>query len=866
MEIGSQIRRLIRNLLRKQQMEHQLDDEVRAYIDMAADEKVASGISPEKARRLALAEFGGVEQVKQAVREQRAGVGIEALGQDLRYALRQLRKSPSFTVVAVLTLALGIGANTAIYSIIHGALQLSYANADRMVVIKNVYPRQSYYAISWPDFLEVRRRSKSFTQVTGVFGGLATWRGGEEPESLRTSLVTDGYFRMYGMQPILGRGFLASDHRPGSAPVCVLAEDFWREQLRSDASLIGKLLDLDDNACTIVGVMPRMVPANHPTQVWIPMEPNPPFRAHDSDFIRTVALLRPRVSEAVALAELCSIQAQINKQFPDSAHDVGLQALSQNVFGDLRSILYILLAAVGFILLISCVNLANMLLARGATRAREFAIRRALGASLGRMMRQTLTESLLLSASGTLVGLVVAAVLTHIPIAAWPKGFLPPSAVHLDGRVLAFTTLLALATGVFFGLIPTLHILRQDERSALQQGHTVTDSREHNRTRSILVVLEIALSMLLVAGSLDMAFYFTRLMRTDPGVNPQNVLSLAVSTNSARYSNPESKWRFYHSLLEKLALLPGVSHVAATTDPPFWGSFPIRKFSYDGKPNGTADGDLLAGFHYVTPGYLATVQTPLLQGRDFSSQDGPDSPGVVIINRGMAQKLWPGQSAVGKSIRADGVDLAVIGIAADVRFAGPAQPAGYAIYRSIEQDPPSGVSVLLRTRSDPLAFVGSVRSAILSIDPDRVISNITSIEALADLTVAGQRTSTLVISILGTLALLLACIGVYGVLAYSVSRREREFGIRIALGSSRSGIFKLLFSGAFRLVIVGMILGAGLAVAMRAWVASLLGTNGTNAFALLGSALLLCVVSALATFVPARRASRIEPIEALRAE
>ena len=503
---------------------------------------------------------------------------METLVQDIRYTLRQFCKSPGFAAVAMLTLALGIGANTAVYSIIHGTLQLPYASANRMVVVKNVYPRQSHFAASWPDFLDWRSRSKSFTQMAGLFTGMMTWKGGKEPQSLYIGLITEGYFGMYGMRPILGRGFLPSDHEKGSAPVCALGENFWHEQLNGDASVVGKPLDLDGKICTVVGVMPRVVPDNnHPAQVWIPMEPNPPFRERGSDFLRTVGLLRPGVSGTLAQAELRGIQAQIDKQFPENGHGVDLQPLSQNVFGDVRAIMYILLGAVGFILLIACVNLANMLLARAADRAQEFAVRSALGASSGRLMQQTLTEGLLLSMSGALIGLVFASIFKDMPIAAWPKGFLPPSSVHLDGKVLAFTTLLALATGVLFGIVPALHVFRQNTKSSLQQSHSVTASREAIRSGSMLIIAEIALSMLLVAGSLNMAFYFTRLMRIDPGVNPQNVLLVNVWISPQQYPDSGSKWRFYSSVLERLAVLPGVTHVAASMDPPFWGSFPHRK-------------------------------------------------------------------------------------------------------------------------------------------------------------------------------------------------------------------------------------------------------------------------------------------------
>ncbi len=793
---------------------------------------------------------------------------LEQLFVDVHYGIRAMRNKPGFAIVAVLTLALGIGANTAAYSIIHGTLQLPYANAKRMVVVKNVYPRLPYHSLSWPDFLDLRSRSRSFVEMAGLFTTRMTWKGRSDTEDLNIGLITEGYFRVYDTSPILGRTLVASDHQQGSEAVCALGENFWRNELKGDLSVVGKPLNLDGKNCIIIGVMPRVIPdSNHPAQVWMPMELNLPMRERGSGFMLVVGLLKPGVSQPEAQTELRGIQSQINREFHEDAHTVALQPLPQYVFGDLRAVMNILLAAVGFILLIACVNLANMLLARAVDRAQEFAVRYALGASPGRLLRQTLTESLLLSMSGAFLGLMFAAGLTHIPLAAWPKGFVQPASVHPDGKVLAFTALLALATGIFFGAIPALHLVWKNDASALPQGRATTKSREQIRSGSILVIVEIALCMLLVAGSLNMAFYFGRLIHNDPGMNPQNVLSMAVSLSKDQYSDPKSKLRFYHDLLEKLSALPGVKSVAATLVPPFWGVAPSGKFSYDDQATGTADGEPVANFLYVTPGYFATMQTPILQGRNFGSQDRLDSPKVAIINRGMANRLWPGQSALGKSIHCGkDRDFVIIGITLDVPFLGLAQAVGNQVYTSIEQDPPSGLSVLLRTQGEPLAYVESVRRAVISIDPGRAISNITSVQALADQTIAGQRMSTIVIAILGALALLLASIGIYGVVAYSVSRREREFGIRIALGSSRSNILTLLFSNIFRLVLGGVVLGGCLTFAMRAWVASLLGASHENTLALAVSGLLLCFVAALATLIPARRASRVDPMQALRSE
>ena len=435
---------------------------------------------------------------------------------DLKYAWRQLVKSPGFALTAVLTLALGIGANTAIYSIIHGALRLPYPNADRMVAIQNVYPQGSYYAVSYPDFLEWRDKAHSFAQLVARFPSRVTWVpsgfGKTEPEAVDIGLVSNGFFRMFGMQPILGRDFIPSEHQKGGAPVCVLAEGFWRQQLNANPGVVGRSLDLDGKPCTIVGVVSVFrQPQTRPAQLWLPLEPNRPFDQHGTNYLFANGLLRPGTTEAQALAELTGIQAQIDRQFPDNKHGIAVHPLAQAIFGDLHSLMLVLLTAVGFILLIACVNLANMLLARASDRSREFAVRRALGATAFRMVRQTLTESLLLSLAGAGVGLVVAFALTHIPIAAWPKGFVPPSEVHLDASVLAFTALLGISTGILFGLFPALRIVRQ-QTSALQPGRSMTDSRGHSRTRAVLVIAEIALSMLLVAGALNVAIYFIGLL------------------------------------------------------------------------------------------------------------------------------------------------------------------------------------------------------------------------------------------------------------------------------------------------------------------------------------------------------------------
>jgi putative ABC transport system permease protein len=794
---------------------------------------------------------------------------------DLRYALRQFGKAPGFTLTAVLTLALGIGANTAIYSIIHGTLRLPYPHSDRIIGVQDVFPQGNYYAASYPDFIEWRAKATSFSKLVAAFPGRAIWNGESfgkaEPEAIGTLLASEGYFKVFGLLPVLGRGFLASDHQMGAAPTCLLNERPWREELHADPAVIGKSLDLGSKSCTIVGVMPVLKPeGSRPVAVWLPLETNKPWDKHGTNYLFVTGMLQPGVSLARAQAELSTIQQQIDKQFPDSKHSVAVHPLIQAYYGDLRSLMQVLLAAVGFILLIACVNLANMLLARTADRAHEFAVRRALGASPRRLVQQTLCESLLLSLGGAAAGLAVAFGLTHIPLAAWPKSLVPPSDVHPDAAILAFTCALGILTGVLFGTMPALQVLRNEDKSALQPSRSSTESRSHGRTRSILVVAEIALTMLLVVGALNVAMRFVVLLRVDPGVNPRNAMVMTVVLPPAQYPKGDDQVRFWRSLAGKLASLPGVVAVGGSVDTPFTGSNANGDFTYDGRPAGAAGKNPFAEKHYITPGFFTAIGAQVWQGRDFTSQDQANSLPVVIINRAMAQKFWPGQSVIGKRVKAGSDWASVVGVVNDVQFAQPGEAHAPQIFTPVDQAPQSSLSFVLRTApdfgADPLTLAGPARAAVASIDPKLAASGFSSLEVLSEESLAGQRTSTTVTSILGVLALLLASLGVYGVMAYSVSRREREFGIRIALGASRSRILRLLYFTVLRLVLSGMALGVVLACFAQVWIASMLEIREINPLAIALGGLLLCVIAAIAAAAPARRAMRVVPMQALRSE
>ena len=794
---------------------------------------------------------------------------MQSLLRDLSFALRQMRKNPGFSVIAIVTLALGIGANTAIFLVLHGTLRLPFPHADQLVTVRNTYPGSEDTPGSLPDFQDWRQRSKSFSSLVAIFPTRMTYLGKREPIRVPVAYASQDFLSTFGLSPVLGRSFLASEHQKGAAPVYVLSEEFWRNEFGSNPSVLGSTITLNGRSGTVVGVVPRMVPSFYfEPQVWIPLEAAPPYDAHGTNYLNIVGRLKDGVSLASARSELGVIQGQIDKQFPMNGHGIAVQPLAKTMFGDIRSVTLVMLAAVGFILLIACVNLANMLLARATDRLREFAIRNALGASMRRLLQQTITESLVLALLGGILGLLCALLVIRLPLAVWPKFLLAPDQVKLDATVLLFTVGLVVVTGLFFGMIPALHVLRPNSFAATREGRTLTETREQGLTRSLLMVSEIALATLLVAGALSMARYFTQLMHTDPGVNADHVLSMNVALSPVRYANKDEQRRFFEQVVEKLRAVPGVTAVAASTSAPFDGDASSSDFEYEGQPSASSHEMPFAANYFVSPGYFATMQTPILQGRSFDQHDQAGAPKVIIINRTMAETLWPHQSAVGRRIKVIDSDWhQVVGVAADVRAAGVAQPAGFQLYVSALQHPVPDMTLLLRTTTEPLSVAELAKQTVYGIDPQQAVSNVTSADQLASDSIAGQRVSTTLSGILGGLALLLASIGVYGVMAYSVSRREREFGIRMAMGASPRDVLSLLLRRSSYLVLLGIGVGVVLTIPLNRWVSTLLaGSHTFGALAVVVAGLLLAGVAMLATYLPARRAASVQPMTALRTE
>ncbi len=791
---------------------------------------------------------------------------------DLQYALRQLRRTPGFTLVAVVTLALGMGATTAIFSLIHSALRLPFPQPGRMVAIKNSYPTESHLAVSYPDFQVWKQRNMTFAQMAAVFPSRKTYTGPREPVRVAVSSISSGFFTLFGLRPVAGREFLATEREKGSVPVCILSASFAAQEFGSPAAAPGRTIVLDGKTYSVVGVMPEMTPSiRRKAQVWLPLEAAPLSESPGTNYLFATGLLKPGVTLNQAQTDLAVLQTQIDKQFPANKHGVLLVKLSDALFGDVRPVMLVLLAAVSFILLIACVNLANMMLARAADRMREFGIRQALGAGPWRLIRQSLVESGLLALAGGAAGLALAFGATRIPVAAWPKALEAPSEVHLSLGILLFTGGLIVMTSLLFGIAPAIQVLRQTARSAAQHdSRTMSDTREQRFVRAGLMVTEIAFATLLVSGALHMTLYFVRLLHTNPGVRTDHILSLTYSLPAARYSQDDQHRKFYSALQQKLASLPAVESVGASASVPFSGSDQSSDYIYQGGPARDPARPMFADTFFVTAGYLDTMQAHLLQGRFFTERDSNNSPKVAIINESMAASLWPHQNAIGKRIQiASNNWQEVVAVIADLRNGGVAQPAGMQVYLPAAQYPGtlSDLTVVMRTKVDPLELTDAARRVVYSIDPALPISNVTPVQALAAQAVAGQSTANTLISSLGVLALLLASIGVYGIMSYSVSRRQHEFGIRLALGAQRHQIFTLLLGSTGWMAGVGIAVGMLLTLPLNHWMQSLLGkTQKLQPETLAATVLLLAAVAFLATMLPARRAAGIDPLQAIRTE
>jgi predicted permease len=879
MPLLSRVRKLMSNLFHRNRVERELDDEMRAHMDMLVDEKIATGLSPEQARRNALIEFGGVDQVKEQVRDVRMGALIEQVWLDVRYAARMLRKNPGFTAIVVITLALGIGVNTAIFSLVDGILlrPLPYEQPDRLVRLVQSQRQLGLDAwnLSQATFTSLRDNTHSLEAVAAYSTSGANLTGDGDPERVSIGTVSADFFKVLGLPPALGRTFRAGEDTPGNNGVCVISFGFWQRRFAGDPNIIGRSLNLSSTAIEVVGVMPAGFSFPRPeTEIWIPLALNPTRTA--PYFLKAIARLASGVSPSEAETETTGVLWDYARQHPDTSEnrvplDQGsalktiVTPLKEVMVGSTQKPLLILLCAVGLVLLIACANVANLLLARATSRVREIAVRFALGATPSRVARQLLTESLVLALIGGAGGVMLAwlgvRMLGRMPTDGIPR----IEAVTVDGRVLAFTAGLAVLTGLLFGLMPALRAYRMGMVAAMHEGgRGGTSSR---RSNSVLVAAQFALSFVLLIGAGLLLKSFQRLQSVELGFNPEKLLTMVVSLPARKYSKPEQSIQFCENLTDRLRSLPGVRAAGLTTNIPFVGDDNTDNFIVEGRDPG-GEGvqvQLLA----MTPGHLQAMGIPLLRGRDFLETDKSDSQQVAIVDETLARMYWPDGDALGKRVETTGDMqwMTIVGVVGGIKQDGFAEKLQPHIYAPLTQSPTLVAKLVVRTDGASNPTIAAIRSAVSGLDPDIPVYSIRSMNDVMARTLNSQRLTNLLLTSFSGLALVLAAVGIYGTMSLYVGSRKNEFGIRLALGAQPRVLLRLVLREGMLLIAAGIGIGVGGALVLTRAMASLLfEVSPTDPVVFTGVPLLLVFVALAACFVPARRASRVDPMVALRCE
>ena len=805
------------------------------------------------------------------------------LWQDIKYGVRMFVKNPGFTLVAVLAVALGIGTNTAIFSIVNAVLlrPLSYRDAERLIYFEGINPARGITdgSFSLPDYLDEESQMDAFETMTAfVEGGINIQSQDAEPEHIPRAGVTANFFQTMGVNPVLGRTFVREDEILGGERVTVLSYGMWQRRFAANPQVLGSKINLGGRDVTIVGVMPPgfNYPAN--SQLWQPVKMDRErARAdrRDNRFWKVIGRLKPTATIEGAQSQINTITARLQQQYPDTNHGwsarlIGFQDWTTK---DVRTSLLLLLGAVGFVLLIACANVANLLLARASARRKEIAVRTALGAGRWRIIRQLLTESSLLAVLGGAVGLALSILLTKLLIAISPADIPRLDEIRLDARVLGFTVVVVGLVGLLFGLAPALQASRTDLNDALKEGgRSSSQGHGRNRVRAVLVVSEIALSMLLLIGAGLLIKSFVVLHDVNPGFDAQNVLTMRVPLPGTTYTEPQQQATFYRELTQRVSALPGVEAAGATLSLPLGGSdYDVgRSFIPEGRPL-VPEESLQTEYFVATPDYFKTMRIPVKTGRSFTDHDTAETPPVVVVNESIARRVFAGQDPIGKRItvwRDEKFAREIIGVVGDVKSSRLEDETGYQIYVPHAQDAGWGtLSLAVRTKGEPEALTSQVRGAILSIDKNQPAFDIKTMTDVFSASVANTRLVVTLFGVFSMLALLLASIGIYGVIAYSVAQRTHEIGIRLAVGAQARDVLKMIITQGMILALIGAGLGLiGAFAATRVMRSLLYGVSATDPLIFIGVSLLLTVVAFLACYIPARRAMKVDPLIALRYE
>jgi putative ABC transport system permease protein len=811
---------------------------------------------------------------------------MDSLIKDIRYGVRGLLKHPGFTAIVVITLALGIGASTAIFSVVDNVLlrRLPYRNAERIVAIQELNREGKRGQVTSANFFDWRKQNTVFEHLAAIKTTTANLALADQAERIDLAQTNANFFDVFGITPQYGRLFLPQDEQAGHEPVVIVSNTLWQRRFGSDPSLVGKPITLDGRNFTVIGIAPPNFQYPDKTELWVPPAQLVPELFPNQDvtqnrrmgYLAAIALLKPGVSLQQAATEMETITARLRQQYPDTNNNRfnRVVSLHEHLIGDTNKVLWLLLGAVTFVLLIGCANVANLLLASGAARQKEMAIRTALGASRWRVMRQLFTESTILALTGGAVGVLVAiwglAAITKLLPADFPR----LNEIHLDLRILGFTFAASVLTGILFGLVPALQISRADVQESIREtGRGASASRRQSRFRQALIIGEVALCVVLLAGAGLLFRSFLRLQSVNTGFVSEQVLTARLTPSGPNFSTQAEFEKFYNTVLEKVSALPGVSDAGIINTLPLEKG-PTTGFRVDGRPITTPDKWPMVNYRDVSPNYFRAMGIPVVQGRGYTDRDDANAPAVLIVNQQTARQIFPGEDPVGKRVTFGGVDqnrqpiwFEIVGIVANVRSLELRNEPEAEIYFSSLQDYWPAMSLVVRSTVEPESLSGSIRQIVNEVDRSVPVSQVKTMDHVVSESITQPRFNLFLLVLFSTVAMLLSAAGIYGVTAYTVSQRTHELGIRLALGAQVSDVLKMILGQGMAVIGIGLVLGLAAAFALTRLLRSLLfgvGENDPLTFAAI--TLVLFMVALIACYIPARRATKVDPLEALRYE
>jgi putative ABC transport system permease protein len=877
----SQLWRRLLFYMRRDQFDRELEEEMRFHLEMKAEENLAADVSPKEASYSAQRQFGNQTLLREVSRDMWSFRFLETLAQDLRYGLWMMIKNPGFTAVAALTLALGIGANTAIFTVVNALLvrDLPFGEPDRLAVIARPYPNVpgGLIPLSVADFLAARQSVRSFSELSvyQIPPEGFTFLGGERPEQVYGAFVSAEFFSLLGVSPLMGRVFQAGEDAANAERSAVISYEFWQRRFGGDPQILGRTFRLDNDGYIIIGVMPQgfWFPRGDRSEFWANMRLRPPKRIGPFYYMG-LGRLRPGVTLEQANAELNTIAAQVREQFPGSEEwgTITARPLHDQLVADTKPVLWLLLGAVALVLLIACVNVANLMLARAEGRQREMAVRLALGATRLRLVRQLMTESLILAGLGAFMGLLLAQWGLSAMLALLPDSFqlFRDARIEIDARVFAVTAMIALGSGLIFGLVPALLGSRADLAGVMNEaGRSGMESGGHRRWRGLLVAGELALSLMLLSGAGLMIRSLIKLQSVNPGAQTKNILTMFLPAG-ARYSNDGELLAFYEQLLERVRALPGVEAAAISYGLPPNQLVLNNNFRIVGRPYDPRQPEPFAGFLSVGEGYFQTLGIPMLQGRAFDDRDRSGAQKVAIINQRMAERFFPNENPVGRQIGFGAIGrniVTIVGVAGNVNYRGLDAADEITLYVPHPQSPTYDMSLIVRCAGDPMALAPAIQQQVWGINRDLAPTRIKTMEQLLSESVGRQRFRALLLALFAALALALAGIGGYGVMSYNVAQCAHEIGIRMALGAQSRDVLRLVVRQGMTLALIGAGAGLGGAFALTRLLKTLLfNVSPTDPLTFAVIALLLMAVALLACWIPARRATKVDPMTILRSE